>query len=507
MTATLNFGQGILSSRTAPPSSEYLTEQAVRTCATAASAAGSISLPSNGATTGPTHRQATSGTPAWTSRLSYDVASRASVYAEDPGGDFVAATSGFGAIRQPAVGVDPSADHASYALLAEVFEAPEDPDAAEGTYPLVGDVDTVSVAQSYPMVAAVVSASPATGLTAVPARADTVVRRPTLGLVGYEDRFCTIEMYAKSLEGGEGEYIPLFNSTYASSRHQINSNFLINQINLNSQEAVQIVRTFGDYYLSDVGENPTTLEVQGVLFEAKNFPWLTEWRANYDRYLRARQCILRKAMVYLTVDDTMYSGYIIASNVSRNVSPAWELVPFGFTMVLRNAVDLRANALFPDVPASAMRDVVNSRSGLLEGNIGDPDASTLAQVAEIVAGSFDEGNQLLQVENLEFEGNVDAAVLRVNINHLVEVARQINAARGTDLIDLQGLRNGYLAQRYDEFASVGVSHPEVLQLLGFPSKYEMAVSSRRARVQEEYRAGLEAGVNAAVKGLSKWGVL
>jgi hypothetical protein len=302
------------------------------------------------------------------------------------------------------------------------------------------------------------------------------VRRPTLGLVGYEDRFCTLQVSAR---GDSNEYVDLYNTTYSAGRHATNTNFLINRISYATQEAVQVVRTFGDYYLSDVGENPTTLSVEGVLFESKNFPWLSEWKANYDKFLRARQCILRKAMVHLVVDDVMYTGYIIETGLTRDVAPAWELVPFNFTMILRSAVNLRETELFPDDQSAS--SLLERQYGLLASNIGDPDASTLAQAAEIVSGTFGEGSNRLQYAE--------------------------NASMGRNFIDLQGLRTGYLSQRLAEFEGVGVSNPEVLQTYGFPSRYEMAVDARRARVQEEYRTAVEAGVNAAINEISSWNIL
>lgn len=409
----------------------------------------------------------------------------------------------------PAVSTDtPENADSTTSDVAEVFEAEPDPDNPE-ELPSVEEVPVQEVVVEE-ATTIVVESTPEEPLAGpVPARVDTVVRRPTLGIVGYEDRFCRLEVYAKSLEGGEGDYIPMHNTSYASGQHPINTNFLINQVTLGAEEAVQVVRTFGDYYLSDVGENPRTLSVQGVLFESKNFPWLSEWRANYDHYLRARQCILRKAMAYLTIDDTMYAGYIISSGISRNVTPAWELVPFNFTMILRKATDLRANSLFRNrIIGGSNEEQLSLRQsrridGLRESNIGDPDASTLAQVAELVAGEFDDGARLIDPAPLQFEGSMDEAVTRVNIDHLVSVARRINASKGYDFINLQGLRNGYLSQRRAEFAAIGASDPALLQTYGLPSRYEMAVDARRARVQEEYREAVESGIEAARRGLSR----
>lgn len=409
----------------------------------------------------------------------------------------------------PAVSTDtPESADSTTSDVAAVFEADPDPDNPE-ELPSVEEVTVQEVVREESL-AIVVEATPEEPLAGpVPARVDTVVRRPTLGVVGYEDRFCRLEVYAKSLEGGIGDYIPMHNTSYASGQHPINTNFLINQVTLGAEEAVQVVRTFGDYYLSDVGENPRTLSVQGVLIESKNFPWLSEWRANYDHYLRARQCILRKAMAYLTIDDTMYGGYIISTGISRNVTPAWELVPFNFTMILRNAIDLRAESLFRYSTVNSDNQVVrrleqaSDIDGLRESNIGDPDASTLAQVAELVAGEFDDGARLIDPAPLKFAGSVDEAVTRVNIDHLVSVARRINASKGYDFIDLQRLRNGYFTQRRAEFAALGATDPALLERFGFPSRYEMAVDARRARVQEEYREAIESGIEAARRGLSR----
>ncbi len=409
----------------------------------------------------------------------------------------------------PAVSTDtPENADSTTSDVAEVFEAEPDPDNPDDL-PSVEEVPVQEVVFEEGTTI-VVESTPEEPLAGpVPARVDTVVRRPTLGIVGYEDRFCRLEVYAKSLEGGEGDYIPMHNTSYASGQHPINTNFLINQVTLGAEEAVQVVRTFGDYYLSDVGENPRTLSVQGVLIESKNFPWLSEWRANYDHYLRARQCILRKAMAYLTIDDTMYAGYIISSGISRNVTPAWELVPFNFTMILRKATDLRASSLFRNrIIGGSSEEQLSLRQsrridGLRESNIGDPDASTLAQVAELVAGEFDDGARLIDPAPLQFAGSMDEAVTRVNIDHLVSVARKINAAKGYDFINLQGLRNGYLSQRRAEFAALGASDPALLQTYGLPSRYEMAVDARRARVQEEYREAVESGIEAARRGLSR----
>jgi len=332
-----------------------------------------------------------------------------------------------------------------------------------------------------------------------------VVRRPTMGLVGYEDRWATIEVVVRTGDSSQGEHVELFNSTYANLRAPVNTNFMVQRVDYRKMETAQVVRTFGDFYISDVGENPEVLKVQGILFESRNFPWLSEWKRNYNTYLRARQCILRRAMVYLTIDDTMYVGYIVNTNATRSTDVAWELVPFSFDMILRNVVEVRDITRFPDVTIDTPDPPILTPTQQAEWNNGDPftrlstavthpNGASLAQLAEIVDGRFEDQIVELRQPTLEFEGRLDEAVFRVNIDELVRVARAINAQTGRDFIDIQGLRSGYLAGRQAEFEAMGIPNPEVY---GMPSRYQTEVDARRAGAREQYRSAIEGAFNDA----------
>ena len=281
-------GSGRFRSRSEEPSSEFQAEVAARAAARQARMLSIVTggPPVAGASTDSTTRRRQLGESVTLSRRGTSALNAYFLLTDEPDpeinlGDLEGSDIS-GAVLE-ALGRDPEADGPTTPTTEDEFErtrgrrrrftidldeAPEPSIEKVMEAPVVPEDQTVPVVEISPEVLA---------LTEPPARIDTVVRRPTLGLVGYEDRFCTLEIFGKDANG-DGDYVPMYNTSYSAPRHPINSNFLINRISHGTQEAVQIVRTFGDYYLSDVGENPTTVEVEGVLFESKNFPWLSEWR-------------------------------------------------------------------------------------------------------------------------------------------------------------------------------------------------------------------------------------
>lgn len=356
-----------------------------------------------------------------------------------------------------------------------------------------------------------------------------IVRRPLLGLHGYEERFAQLEVLVRSGENSAGTAIELFNSSYKEGKSGVNTNFIIQQVAEEMVEAVQIVETFGDYYLADVGEKPRLLQVTGVLFEAKNFPWMAEWRKNYDQYLRARQCIIRRAQAYLTVGDQMFTGYIINSTLSRAVTSSWVMVPFSFTMVLRNVIDVRPFQLFPDQenpdqgfqqrvtegtsdtdtyvdgiripntvafdPTAAPTAISKFSNGqlreyedIVDDIVDNPDYS-VAQAIEILQGEL-QGQVQLQDPILVFKGDVDTSVTEMSLDRLVAIARQINSSYGTEVFNLQRVRVGYMAQRQAVLSTMGLYDPYGPSTYGLPTAYQDEVDARRRRQQEETLAAI-----------------
>lgn len=372
-----------------------------------------------------------------------------------------------------------------------------------------------------------------------------VVRRPLMGLIGYEERFSTLEVIVRTGESSSGSPVELFNSSHPNGKGTVNTNFLIQEINEQVAESVQIVETFGDYYLSDTGEKPRYLSVTGALFEAKNFPWRTEWRANYDRYLRARQCILRRAQAYLTVGDTMYVGYIISTTMAQSISSSWVLVPFQFTMVLRNVIDIKPINAFPQTAdaASGVRELVDEVTGQLERYVdgiripttvlaGETastvpslisslrrefgDASTgiekggaeeqdvvdpsTALAVEIVQGNLPNQAQLTE-PTLVFKGQTSSASTEMNLDRLIAIASAINQSFGTEMFNLQRVRTGYMARRQAELEGMGLYDPYGPASYGLPTAFQSDVDARRRRQQEEAFDAMEDRFNDAFNGI------
>jgi hypothetical protein len=146
------------------------------------------------------------------------------------------------------------------------------------------------------------------------------VRRPTRGIQLKEDTYATMRVIL-----GNGTALPLVN---AGSRNgtmigdklhsKDYSNFLIQAVNEERAEKSQIVETFGEAFIFFFGERPRMLSIQGVLLNTFDFNWEAEWWFNYDNYLRGTKCVEKDARVFLSYDDVMVSGYIMAAQAGKN---------------------------------------------------------------------------------------------------------------------------------------------------------------------------------------------
>lgn len=160
------------------------------------------------------------------------------------------------------------------------------------------------------------------------------VRRPTRGIVIKEDTYAVMRVLR-----ADGSAIPLVN---AGSRlgeeddegrmtSESYSNFLIQQVSEERVEKQQIVETFGEAFIFFFGERPRVLNVSGVLINTFDFNWEAEWWANYEENLRGTRCVEQGARIYLTFDETMVSGYLMATS-STKTSQERNYVPFSFQM-------------------------------------------------------------------------------------------------------------------------------------------------------------------------------
>lgn len=146
------------------------------------------------------------------------------------------------------------------------------------------------------------------------------VRRPTRGIQLKNDSYAVLKVIK-----GNGEEVPLVNAGSRQGR-MVNgqlvsdsyANFLIQSVTEDRMEKQQIVETFGEAFIFFFGERPRVLNIQGVLLNTFDFNWEAEWWFNYDNYLRGTKCVEHDARIYLTVDQTLVSGYIISTSSGKN---------------------------------------------------------------------------------------------------------------------------------------------------------------------------------------------
>ena len=189
--------------------------------------------------------------------------------------------------------------------------------------------------------AGVANAARSSDPSAVRTGMQTDVRRPTRGIVIKEDTFATMRVLLS-----DGTSLPLVNAGSRAGQMDGDkmkstsySNFLIQQVTEERVEKQQIVETFGEAFIFFFGERPRVLNVQGVLVNTFDFNWEAEWWFNYDNYLRGTKCVENDARVYLTFDETMVSGYIMATSSTKQ-SQERNYVPFAFQLFVTDYTNI-----------------------------------------------------------------------------------------------------------------------------------------------------------------------
>ena len=176
------------------------------------------------------------------------------------------------------------------------------------------------------------------------------IRRPVRGIVLKEDTFATLRMVAgnggnlKLVDAGSNR---LDDSTGGNNFMQmpdgkratdIYSNFLIQQIQEERVEKQQIIETFGEPYIFLFGERARVINITGVLANTFDFNWEAEWWYNYDNFIRGTRCIENDARIFLSFDNTLVGGYIIAASTSKT-SDQRNYVNFQFQLFVTSYVN------------------------------------------------------------------------------------------------------------------------------------------------------------------------
>lgn len=167
------------------------------------------------------------------------------------------------------------------------------------------------------------------------------IRRPTRGITLKEDTFATLRLVA----GAGGNNIKLVDAGAKAKNGggfleidgkratDVYSNFLLQQVNEDRAEKQQVLETFGEPYIFLFGERPRIMGFSGILLNSQDFNWEAEWWYNYENYLRGTRCVENDARVFLSFDNTLISGYIIAASASKN-SQERNWVNFQFQMFI-----------------------------------------------------------------------------------------------------------------------------------------------------------------------------
>src|SRR6267154_2741792 len=167
------------------------------------------------------------------------------------------------------------------------------------------------------------------------------IRRPVRGTQLKEDSFATMRVVA-----GSGQAVPIID---AGSRRtddknkifevngkratDIYSNFFLQTITEERAEKQQILETFGEPFIFFFGQLAQIITFSGILLNTFDFNWEAEWWWNYDNYLRGTRCVENDARVFLAFDETLVTGYIMATAATKNAQEKnW--VNFQFQMFL-----------------------------------------------------------------------------------------------------------------------------------------------------------------------------
>jgi hypothetical protein len=171
------------------------------------------------------------------------------------------------------------------------------------------------------------------------------IRRPTNGIQLKEETFATLRLVtavngqnqllvdAGSRRKGiinseDGEQFLTIGEKRATD---IYSNFLLQSVQEERTEKQQILETFGEAYIFLFGQRARVITFSGILANTFDFNWEAEWWENYDTYLRGTRCVESQAQVFISYDNTLVGGYIIATSSSKD-STTQNYVQFTFQL-------------------------------------------------------------------------------------------------------------------------------------------------------------------------------
>lgn len=269
------------------------------------------------------------------------------------------------------------------------------------------------------------------------------VRRPTRGIVINDDTFATLRVVTTHganialVDAGSraGDSQPL--EINGMRANDIYSNFLLQSVSEERVEKAQILETFGDPYIFLFGERARVMNFSGILANTFDFNWEAEWWFNYDNYIRGTRCVENGARVFLSFDNTLVSGYIIASSAQKSAQER-NFITFNFQLFVTSYTTLtalgdpRANAGFDptsvtDVSLNEFRPQLidsNTQNGtaiqdmaFLDGTLDPNQSPLLTAIEDGAQTAIDAAASLFN--SIEIYGNTYARLINNVLNGTV----------------------------------------------------------------------------------------
>lgn len=103
-------------------------------------------------------------------------------------------------------------------------------------------------------------------------------------------------------------------------------------------EKVQFHEAFGANYMIPYGQKPVVYSIAGKLYNTPDFPYLAQFRANWDDEFRATKLVEHNARAYLIIDDLIIEGYPLSKTISQRAETDG-LVPFSMSFWATRVID------------------------------------------------------------------------------------------------------------------------------------------------------------------------
>lgn len=305
---------------------------------------------------------------------------------------------------------------------------------------------------------------PYVSTTAIPVRekqdleiaTSSVVRRPGSGMLQLRG-VTRISIQATS---SGGELVPLLNSTYPGGRGIETTNFMIVETSYAHDAPLIQKATQNAVYLIAKGRSLPVYSVSGILFQARNFPWFSEFMANYHNYLAGDQAIRNNTVVRVESSGRIYLGYIANVRAATRSNESGTVVPFSFNMLVVEESDAPEVRFFTQdgepLQAGSIIDVYAElmREQGLSNKIAEDSARSIVR-GELLEGQID-GVTPVATPILPEAGTEDTP-FRLDLNQAIAATLAVNAHAGRTVYDVNSVRRGYL--RSAEAATLAASRP------------------------------------------------